>query len=115
MIFPLIKPSLIIIYLFSSLLFSSSCIKPEPKKNDIESRVNDLLSKMTPDEKIAQMSQIDPGYMSDDQMNKAVRDGNYGSFLNVSGVTKINALQKMAMEQSRLKIPHLICRDVIHG
>ena len=115
MIYQLIKPSLFIIYLFASLLFASSCKKPEPKKNDIESRVNNLLSEMTLDEKIGQMSQIDPGYMSADQINKAVSDGNYGSFLNVFGVAKINALQKVAMEESRLKIPLIIGRDVIHG
>ena len=115
MIYQLIKPSLFIIYLFASLLFASSCKKPEPKKNDIESRVNNLLSEMTLDEKIGQMSQIDPGYMSVDQMNKTVRDGNYGSFLNIFGVAKINALQKVAMEESRLKIPLIIGRDVIHG
>jgi len=115
MIYQLIKPSLFIIYLFASLLYSSSCKQPEPKKNDIESRVNNLLSEMTLDEKIGQMSQIDPGYMSVDQMNKTVRDGNYGSFLNIFGVAKINALQKVAMEESRLKIPLIIGRDVIHG
>lgn len=115
MIYQLIKPALFIIYLFASLLYTSSCKQPEPKKNDIESRVNNLLSEMTLDEKIGQMSQIDPSYMSVDQINKTVRDGNYGSFLNVFGVAKINALQKIAMEESRLKIPLLIGRDVIHG
>jgi len=115
MIYQLIKPSLFIIYLFASLLYTSSCKQPEPKKNDIESRVNNLLSEMTLDEKIGQMSQIDPSYMSADQINKTVRDGNFGSFLNVFGVAKINALQKMAMEESRLKIPLIIGRDVIHG
>ena len=102
------------IFLFG--LFSLSSCKPDsPKNNDIEGRVTNLLSKMTLVEKIGQMSQIDPGYMSVDQMNKTVREGNYGSFLNVFGVAKINALQKVAMEESRLKIPLLIGRDVIHG
>lgn len=101
--------------LFSiSILFNLSCKQAEPN-NDIESRVNKLLSEMTLDEKIGQMSQIDPGYLSDEQIKQAVREGKYGSFLNVSGVEKINALQKTALEESRLKIPLIIGRDVIHG
>lgn len=92
-----------------------SCQQVHSKNNDIESKVTSLLSKMTLDEKIGQMTQIDPISMSADQINKAVSDGNYGSFLNVSGVDKINALQKLAMEESRLKIPLIIGRDVIHG
>jgi len=96
-------------------LSAYSCQQAQSKNNDIESKVASLLSKMTFEEKIGQMTQIDPISMSADQINKAVRDGNYGSFLNVSGVAKINALQKLAMEESRLKIPLIIGRDVIHG
>ncbi len=97
------------------LLSTFSCKQPEPNKDDIESRVNSLLSKMTLDEKIGQMSQIDPGYMTSDQINQVVREGKYGSFLNIFGVEKINMLQKIAVEESRLKIPLIIGRDVIHG
>ena len=111
----LVKCSCFFIYIFVSILFTSSCKQPEPKKNDIESRVTNLLSEMTLDEKIGQMSQIDPSSMSGEQLNQIVREGKYGSFLNVFGVEKINALQKIAMEESRLKIPLIIGRDVIHG
>ncbi len=106
-------------FYFAFLLIVSisnySCQQVQSKNNDIESKVTSLLSKMTLEEKIGQMTQIDPIAMSADQINKAVRNGNYGSFLNVSGVEKINALQKLAMEESRLKIPLIIGRDVIHG
>jgi beta-glucosidase len=105
----------LVIGLFVFSLFPSGCRQTGPGKANIESRVNRLLSKMTLDDKIGQMSQVDPGNMSDEQINNAVRDGKYGSFLNISGVEKINALQKIAMQESRLKIPLIIGRDVIHG
>ena len=110
----LAKRSLFAIFISISILFNVSCKQAEPN-NDIESRANNLLSEMTLDEKIGQMSQIDPGYLSNEQIKQAVREGKYGSFLNVSGVEKINALQKTAVEESRLKIPLIIGRDVIHG
>lgn len=115
MSFQLHKCSLFVIFIFVFSLLTISCNQSKSKENDIENRVNSLLSKMTFDEKIGQMSQIDPGYMTGDQINQAVREGKYGSFLNIFGVEKINALQKIAMEESRLKIPLLIGRDVIHG
>jgi len=103
-----------VIFLFV-LFAASSCQQAQSKNNDIENRVKSLLSKMTLDEKIGQMSQIDPSYMSVEQMSQTVREGKYGSFLNVFGVEKINMLQKIAVEESRLKIPLIIGRDVIHG
>jgi len=121
MFFNLKKTSLRLLktFCFAIILIVSlsaySCQQAQSKNNDIESKVASLLSKMTLEEKIGQMTQIDPISMSADQINKAVRDGNYGSFLNVSGIAKINALQKLAMEESRLKIPLIIGRDVIHG
>jgi len=113
--FKLIKRALFIVYLFVSVQFISSCRQPEPTINDIESRITNLLSKMTLDEKIGQMSQIDPSALTTEQISQVVREGKYGSFLNVFGVEKINTLQKIAVEESRLKIPLIIGRDVIHG
>ena len=71
---------------------------------------------MTLEDKIGQMSQIDPSSIADNKkLEQLVRDGKYGSFLNIFGAEKINVLQKIAVEQSRLKIPLIIGRDVIHG
>jgi len=62
------------------------------------------------------MTQIDPGFAGgDEQLKKSVRDGRYGSILNLWGVEKVNEIQKIAVEESRLGIPLLIGRDVIHG
>lgn len=113
-IFRRLKSFILALILFG-LFIATSCKQTQPKDNDIEGRVKSLLSEMTLDEKIGQMSQIDPISMPAEQINQAIREGKYGSFLNVSGVEKINKLQKIAMEESRLKIPLLIGRDVIHG
>ncbi|HZK60655.1 MAG TPA: glycoside hydrolase family 3 N-terminal domain-containing protein, partial [Anaerovoracaceae bacterium] len=113
LVFRRLKNFIFALFLFG-LFSATSCKQTQLKGNDIDGRVKSLLSEMTLEEKIGQMSQIVPGSMSDEQINQAVREGKYGSFLNVFGVEKINKLQKIAMEESRLKIPLLIGRDVIH-
>jgi beta-glucosidase len=98
------------------LILSVSCRRTENKTDKIEERVTQLLSKMTLDDKIGQMTQIDPGFAGgEEQMKKSVRDGRYGSILNLWGVEKVNEMQKISVEESRLGIPLLIGRDVIHG
>jgi beta-glucosidase len=111
------KPNkLIVVFL---ILFSVSVFsfKEEAKKSDnIEDRVNNLLGQMTLDEKIGQMSQVNPDMMGTaEQLKKAVRDGRCGSILNYFGVEKINEIQRIAVKESRLGIPLIIGRDVIHG
>lgn len=93
-----------------------SCNNKAAKPDKIENRVNQLLSKMTLDEKIGQVSQIDPSFAGgEEQLKKSVRDGRYGSLLNLFGVERVNEIQKIAVEESRQGIPLLIGRDVIHG
>ncbi len=104
----------------SSLIFFAvvaiSCNHSEKKGDKTEIRVEQLLEKMTLDDKIGQMTQVDPGFAGgEEQLKKSVRDGRFGSILNLWGVEKVNELQKIAVEESRLGIPLLIGRDVIHG
>jgi beta-glucosidase len=109
------KYRVIVCYLLFVILFVS-CKNKAAEPDKIENRVNQLLSKMTLDEKIGQMTQIDPGFAGgEEQLKKSVRDGRYGSLLNLFGVEKVNEIQKIAMEESRQGIPLLIGRDVIHG
>ena len=70
------------------------------KDSDIESRVESLLSQMTMEEKL---------------VAARVRKGEVGSILNVVNPEEINKIQKIAVEESRLGIPILVSRDVIHG
>lgn len=86
------------------------------KASKVEERVKSILSQMTLDEKIGQMVQVDPGaFPTQEALEKAVAEGRIGSLLNVVGADKVNRIQKVAMEKSRMKIPVIIGRDVIHG
>jgi beta-glucosidase len=90
----------------------------ESKSEDgIEKKVQALLGQMTLDEKIGQMVQQNPPYdpKAIDGMKQQIREGKIGSLLNVVGAKEVNELQKIAVEESRLGIPLIIGRDVIHG
>lgn len=80
----------------------------------VEAQVNHLLSQMTLAEKIGQMNQVSAGGSIEDYAD-AVRSGKVGSILNEVDPEKLNALQRIAVEESRLHIPLLVGRDVIHG
>ncbi len=97
-------------------LLAYSCKTADSAKDDINARAEKLIAQMTLDEKIGQMSQLNMGYFLDTaQLRKAVRDGRCGSLLNFLGSTQVNEIQRIAVEESRLGIPMIIGRDVIHG
>ncbi|MEP4149422.1 MAG: beta-glucosidase BglX [Halioglobus sp.] len=77
-----------------------------------DQRAQQLLSEMTLEEKIGQMSQVNGGGWD---LHDAIRHGQIGSVLNEVDVDKVNELQRIAVQESRLRIPLLIGRDVIHG
>ena len=81
---------------------------------EVEARVDKLLSQMTLQEKIGQMNQISAGG-DVAQYADALRAGQIGSILNEVDPEKINEYQRLAVEESRLGIPLLVSRDVIHG
>lgn len=80
----------------------------------IEKKVEAILTKMTLEEKIGQMNQIS-SYGNVEDMRALIKKGEVGSILNEVDPIRINALQHVAMEESRLGIPLLMARDVIHG
>jgi beta-glucosidase len=83
---------------------------------EIEAKVARLLSQMSLPEKIGQMSQINgAGAQIPDSLRDAVAGGQIGSIINEVDVAIVNELQRIAVEESRLGIPLLIGRDVIHG
>lgn len=87
------------------------------RSGDVEKQINALLARMTLAEKLGQLQQLDghaDGRFKDDQP-ELVRKGLLGSTLNVRGVKNTNDLQRIAVEQSRLKIPMIFGFDVIHG
>lgn len=90
-----------------AMLVAASCTP----KSEIDRKVDDLLKQMTLREKIGQMNQLSGGAWVADQAAK----GEVGSILNCVDPAEINAVQKAAVERSRLGIPVLVARDVIHG
>lgn len=88
------------------------------------SRIDELLDSMTLEEKVGQMNQYSgfydatgPSPEEGDAKNKYenVKKGLVGSMLNVRGVEAVRAMQKIAVEESRLGIPMIFGFDVIHG
>lgn len=106
------------ILVFSICLFFISSVGCTDAKNlkggQIEKKVEDLLSKMTLEEKIGQMNQISSSGNLE-EMSRSIKKGEVGSILNEIDPVRVNALQRLAVEESRLGIPLLIARDVIHG
>jgi len=84
---------------------------------DVERRINALLARMTLEEKLGQLQQLDghaDGRYKDEHPD-LVRRGLLGSTLNVRGVQQTNTLQRIAVTETRLKIPLIFGFDVIHG
>lgn len=101
---------------YSLLAFAFAAAVVGCKEADpTEQRIDDLLSRMTLDEKIGQMNQLNgSGWVSPD-LSGAVKGGAVGSILNEVDLATVNELQRIAVEESRLKIPLIFARDVIHG
>ena len=94
---------------------------PAPSLDDRESeqRITKLLGEMTLEEKIGQLvhfadSSTGPGAPHPDYRDQ-IAQGRVGSLENITGAAQTNALQKLAIEKSRLHIPLVFALDVIHG
>ena len=82
--------------------------------------VDALMKKMTLGEKIGQLNlpgsgDIVTGQASNSDIGKKIKEGQVGGLFNIKSLEKIKAVQKVAVEESRLKIPLLFGMDVIHG
>jgi beta-glucosidase len=98
-----------------SLFLFPSAHSQQPR--DVEQRVNALLAQMTLEEKLGQLQQLDGegnGNFRPEHL-ELIRKGLLGSTLNVRGAQRTNQVQRVAMNESRLKIPVLFGFDVIHG
>jgi beta-glucosidase len=117
-------------YTYSALLLLVlACSTPKQmvrtsNTDPLDKRVDSILSLMTLEEKVGQLNQyngfwdITGPVPKEGQAAKKYEDlkkGLVGSMLNVKGVADVKALQKIAVEQTRLGIPLLFGFDVIHG
>jgi len=114
------------IYIFLSFLFLFSCDDSERKETEltIAQRVNELMDKMTLQEKIGQMNQYNgfwnvtgpsPKEGNAKEKYDHLAEGLVGSMLNVRGAKDVRAVQEVVVNQSRLGIPLIIGFDLIHG
>lgn len=82
--------------------------------------INGLMKKMTLDEKIGQLNlpgsgDIVTGQAKSSDIGRKIREGKVGGLFNIKSVAKIKDVQRVAVEESRLKIPLIFGMDVIHG
>src|SRR4029453_8682948 len=109
-----LRIGLVCICLWSAALCAAL---PSASQADIDARVQALVARMMLEEKLGQLQQLDGeanGNYRPEHVD-LVKRGLLGSTLNVRGAHKTNELQRIAVEQSRLKIPVIFGFDVIHG
>jgi beta-glucosidase len=115
------------VFLFSIVVIALSGFVQTPQINSEEdklsARVDSVLSLMTLDEKIGQLNQLSFGIgwgptikvSVPDEYKQMIKEGKIGSFFNAIGAEFTYELQKVAVQESRLKIPLIFGLDVIHG
>jgi beta-glucosidase len=94
---------------------------PDDSEKALVKKVDSVLALMTLEEKIGQLNQFSgdgeltgPVALRPDLL-QSIRDGKLGSMLNINGADYTRQIQKIAVEESRLKIPLIFGYDVIHG
>lgn len=103
------------IALAGAAVLAGAILRAEPQPG-VEERVDALLARMTLDEKIGQMSQsTSMATPLSEEIKKEIRGGRWGSFLNAGSPADRAEAQRIALHESRLGIPLLFGRDVIHG
>ncbi len=104
----MISRTAILVMLFSAIFSYGQ------KNSETEKKIDKLMSKMTIDEKIGQLNQLSSEGLSQNIVAQ-VKNGSVGSLLNEVDSKVIYELQKVATTQTRLRIPLIFARDVIHG
>lgn len=109
---------LIVLWLFALMAIPLAAQSDRDAK--MHEFIDNLMAKMTLHEKIGQLNlpvtgEIVTGQAKSSNVAEKIRKGEVGGLFNLKGVEKIREMQKIAIEQSRLKIPLLFGMDVIHG
>ena len=110
--------------IYIRVIFLLTILSGYSQEKNADKKVDDLLKKMTLNEKIGQLNQYSgfwdftgPIPKDGDAAKKYqdIKSGLVGAMLNVKGVKNIYKLQKIAVEETRLGIPLLFGYDIIHG
>lgn len=112
--------SILTSFILSAVISLNSCQEEiNPKDQAIEHRIDELLAQMTVEEKIGQLCQLSLGAPENltPEIIEKIKKGEVGSFLNCGfgDFETKQKVQKIAVEESRLGIPLIFARDVIHG
>ena len=106
------------------LLILAITVTAQVKSSSGDKKMNDfidgLMSKMTLQEKLGQMNlpasgDITTGEAESSDISIKIKEGKVGGLFNIKSVEKIKEVQRIAVEESRLKIPLIFGMDVIHG
>lgn len=118
------KINKIVIITIISIITVNTVSAQQKLNPETEKKIDVLMSKMTLEEKVGQMNQYNgfwdvtgpaPVGGSAEEKYENIKKGLVGSMLTVRGVKEVKAVQKIAVEQTRLGIPLIIGFDVIHG
>lgn len=112
--------------IFSTLLATASVFSASAggmnaaEQTKMNNFIDGLMSKMTLQEKIGQLNlpvsgEIVTGQAKSSDVAEKIKKGEVGGLFNLKGVDRIREVQRVAVEQSRLKIPLIFGMDVIHG
>ncbi len=107
---------LMMLFLLLSVI-NTGAQTPDPKMKPF---IDGLMKKMTLDEKIGQLNlpgsgDIVTGQAGNSDIAKKIKSGSVGGLFNIKTVAKIKDVQKIAVEETRMKIPLIFGMDVIHG
>ena len=115
------KIPLVLIILLLAVVFPACESRVEQGADtQMNAFVDDLMSKMTLEEKIGQLNlpgsgDIVTGQTASSNIGQKIKNGEVGGLLNIKSMEKIRDVQRVAVEESRLKIPLIFGMDVIHG
>lgn len=95
-------------------------LQAQKPPQDMDRFLDNLLKRMTLEEKIGQLNlpvtgEITTGQAKSSDIATKIKRGEVGGLFNLKGVDKIRDVQRLAVENSRLGIPLLFGMDVIHG
>ncbi|EYA97545.1 glycosyl hydrolase family 3 C-terminal domain protein [Bacteroides fragilis str. S38L5] len=95
-------------------------LQAQKSPQDMDRFLDNLLKRMTMEEKIGQLTlpvtgEITTGQAKSSDIATKIKRGEVGGLFNLKGVDKIRDVQRLAVENSRLGIPLLFGMDVIHG
>ena len=106
--------------LAASLVVVAAGLQAQKAPRDMDRFIDQLMKKMTLEEKIGQLNlpvtgEITTGQAKSSDVAKRIRNGEVGGLFNLKGVERIREVQRQAVEERRLGIPLLFGMDVIHG